>query len=256
MIGQNSPATPVPSTALPSGVGSRRASERIGTSVPSAVVANATAEQPPRRVDAGRVEGDADRQPDRERDPPAHGSAPQRIARDVVLDHLEPGEEEEQREAEVGQERDVLVDVAMSSPSGPMRIPRTISTTTVGSTTRRCQREKIAPSAEARKTSMSERASSRVRSAARGMSTRWSNRRTQPASPRADGPPIPCRSESPRDRDRPFRPTSRRQPHRVARAPGARPPAARGARPPRAPRASRGAVARPGSTCRRTRGSR
>ena len=43
MIGQNSPATPVPSTARPSGVGSTRASERIGTSVPSAVVANATA---------------------------------------------------------------------------------------------------------------------------------------------------------------------------------------------------------------------
>ncbi len=43
MIGQNSPATPVPSTACPIGVGNRRASERIGTSVPSAVVASATA---------------------------------------------------------------------------------------------------------------------------------------------------------------------------------------------------------------------
>ena len=40
-IGQNSPATPVPSTALPIGVGISPASERIGTSVPSAVVASA-----------------------------------------------------------------------------------------------------------------------------------------------------------------------------------------------------------------------
>ena len=43
MIGQNSPATPVPSTARPMTVGSSAASERIGTSVPSAVVASATA---------------------------------------------------------------------------------------------------------------------------------------------------------------------------------------------------------------------
>ena len=41
-IGQNSPATPVPSTARPSGVGSRPESETIGTRVPRAVVASAT----------------------------------------------------------------------------------------------------------------------------------------------------------------------------------------------------------------------
>jgi hypothetical protein len=41
-IGQNSPATPVPSTAVPSGVRRSPESARIGTSVPSAVVASAT----------------------------------------------------------------------------------------------------------------------------------------------------------------------------------------------------------------------
>ena len=41
-IGQNSPATPLPRTAVPSGVSSSPASDRIGTSVPSAVVASAT----------------------------------------------------------------------------------------------------------------------------------------------------------------------------------------------------------------------
>ena len=42
VMGQNSPATPVPSTAVPSGVGRIPESLRIGTSVPSAVVLNAT----------------------------------------------------------------------------------------------------------------------------------------------------------------------------------------------------------------------
>jgi hypothetical protein len=40
-IGQNSPATPEPRTAEPSGIPSRPASPRIGTSVPSVVVASA-----------------------------------------------------------------------------------------------------------------------------------------------------------------------------------------------------------------------
>ncbi len=37
--------------------------------------------------------------------------AAQCVAWDVVLDHLEPGEEEQQREAEVREERDVHVDL-------------------------------------------------------------------------------------------------------------------------------------------------
>ena len=55
---------------------------------------------------------------------------------------------------------------AMPSASGPMRIPSTISTTTVGSTKRMCQRESTAPSVVARKTSTSDLPSARVSSAA------------------------------------------------------------------------------------------
>ena len=81
MIGQNSPATPVPSTACPIGVGNRRASERIGTSVPSAVVASATASNHHVASTPGAVESDADRQPDRQRHAPAHGSRAASISR-------------------------------------------------------------------------------------------------------------------------------------------------------------------------------
>ena len=111
MIGQNSPATPVPRTARPSGVGSSRASERMGTSVPSAVVASATAEQPPLGVDTRLLEHDPDGEPDRERHAPADRPAPQHLRRHVVLDDLEPGEEEQEREPELREERDVHVHV-------------------------------------------------------------------------------------------------------------------------------------------------
>ena len=76
-IGQNSPATPVPSTARPSGVGSRPASPRIGTSVPSEVVL-ARRRSATLGVQAGRVEREADAPAERERERPAERAARER----------------------------------------------------------------------------------------------------------------------------------------------------------------------------------
>ena len=102
-IGQNSPATPEPSTAEPSGVGSRPVSLRIDTSAPSVVVQRATpsshhsASRPaccsarPTRSPIAREIAHPDR------------AARQRRRGNAPLDDLQPGEEEEEAEAEVGE---------------------------------------------------------------------------------------------------------------------------------------------------------
>ena len=68
-------------------------------------------EQPPFDIEARLAQQHADAEADRQRDRPAarahHDGAP----RDALLDDLDPGEEEEHREPEVGKERDVRVDL-------------------------------------------------------------------------------------------------------------------------------------------------
>ena len=110
-IGQNSPATPAPRVAVPSGVRRRPASERIGTIVPSAVVAKATPSSHPSRVDSPPRGG---RRPprgrSRSRRPPAVPER-ERAARHALLDHLQAREEEEEDEPDGGQELDVQIGV-------------------------------------------------------------------------------------------------------------------------------------------------
>ena len=59
---------------------------------------------------------------------------------------------------------------ARPNPSGPIRIPSTISNTTVGRTIRRCSLDRIAPALAAARTSTSDPASGNGASAASGMS--------------------------------------------------------------------------------------
>ena len=110
-IGQNSPATPLPRTAVPSGVSSSPASDRIGTSVPSAVVASATPRSHPSASTPGLLEDRPGGEADRQRHRPAGRAEPERAAGNALLDHLEPGEEEQEHEPEVGEELDVRVGV-------------------------------------------------------------------------------------------------------------------------------------------------
>ena len=72
------------------------------------------------------------------------------------MDHLDAGEEEEEDEPELGEKLDVRSLLAMSSTSGPIRIPRKISTTTVGRMSRVLSRETIVATAAAQKTRASE----------------------------------------------------------------------------------------------------
>ena len=95
-IGQNSPATPEPSTAEPSGVGSRPASARIGTSVPSAVVRARRRAATTRRPGRLRCSTRPTSEPDRERDRPADRAADERTSGHALLDDLQPGEEEQE----------------------------------------------------------------------------------------------------------------------------------------------------------------
>ena len=130
--------------------------------MPSAVVAGRWRSATTRR--RGRpAEQPSNAQRDREGERPADRPAAQNMRRHALLDHLQPREEEEQREAEVREKGDELVDVRPAQPSGPITIPSTISTTTVGRTTRVDQREKSAPSVDARKTRTSDCAASSSR---------------------------------------------------------------------------------------------
>ena len=157
-IGQNSPATPVPRTAEPSGVGEQAGVAEDRDERAERGGAERHAEQPGLGVEPRLVQHEADGEADRERDRPADRPAHERPARDALLDHLEPGEEEEEDEAEVGEEVDVgCRPPRSSSPSGPIRIPSTISSTTVGSTIRLWSLERIAPALAAARTSTSER---------------------------------------------------------------------------------------------------
>ncbi len=69
------------------------------------------AEQPPLGVHADLLEGETDCQTDRERHAPADRAAAENGARHVMLDHLQPGEEEEEREPEVGEKVDVGIEL-------------------------------------------------------------------------------------------------------------------------------------------------
>ncbi len=95
MIGQNSPATPVPSTAAPSGVGSTPGVGEDRNERAERGRAQGDGEQPPLRVESRLLENDADHEPDRQRDRPADGPALERPPRNPLLDHLEAREEEQ-----------------------------------------------------------------------------------------------------------------------------------------------------------------
>ena len=135
-IGQNSPATPAPSTAEPSGVGSRRASARIGTRVPSAVVLSAT---PSSQASASRPAWCKTR--------PIARPIASEIAQPIVPRTSErratrcsissrPAKKNRNTRPRSARKSMWLSISARPNPSGPMRIPSTISSTTVGRTIR------------------------------------------------------------------------------------------------------------------------
>jgi hypothetical protein len=86
--------------------------------------------------DAGLTSQEPDREPDRQGDHPAARAERERATLHMLLDDLEPSEEEQEDEADVGENSMYASGFAMSSTSEPIRIPSTISTTTVGRTTR------------------------------------------------------------------------------------------------------------------------
>ena len=97
---------------------------------------------------------------------PAH----ERTARHAVLDQLEPGEEEQEHEPEVGEEVDVAVDLREAEPLRADEDPEHDLETTVGRTIRLCSLDRIAPALAAARTSTSEPASGIGASAAAGAS--------------------------------------------------------------------------------------
>ena len=74
------------------------------------------AEQPALRVETRPVQRVADGDPDRDRDRPAGRPAHERPAGHAVLDQLDPGEEEQEDESEVGEKVDVGVDFGPPEP--------------------------------------------------------------------------------------------------------------------------------------------
>ena len=221
-IGQNSPATPVPSTALPSGVGRSPASERVGTSVPSEVVASAT---PRTHHSASRpLACRTTPAPSPIASETAHPVVPSRSARRGTCLSITSRPAMKNRKASPSPERKEMKSLssAMPSTAGPIRMPSAISTTTVGSTSRVCSLERSAPSAQARSTSTSDRPSACVISAARS-----SGGITPPARP--------ARLRGPRDSGAP-RPRASRRPPRARRSARRRPTPSRSAASRAAPR--------------------
>jgi hypothetical protein len=165
-IGQNSPATPAPSTAEPRVVGSRPASARIGTSVPSEVVLSAT---PSSQASASR--------------PACSRTAPTPIP--IAIDTAQPvdpstserratrcsissrpAKKNRNTRPRLARKSMWVSTFAQPSPCGPIRIPSAISSTTVGRTIRLCSLDRIAPALAAASTSTSEPASGTGTSAA------------------------------------------------------------------------------------------
>ena len=73
-------------------------------------------EQPALRVETGPIEGVADGDAERDRDRPAGRAAQERTTGDAVLHQLDPREEEQEDEAEVGEKVDVGVDLGPAEP--------------------------------------------------------------------------------------------------------------------------------------------
>ncbi len=123
-IGQNSPATPLPRTAVPSGVSEEPGVGQDRDERPERRRRERDAEDPSLGVDAGLLEdrpgGEADRQGHR----PAGRAEPECAAGNALLDHLEPGEEEEEHEPEVGEELDVRVGVREAERLGADEDPQ------------------------------------------------------------------------------------------------------------------------------------
>ncbi len=68
---------------------------------------NGEAEQPALGAETRELQEIADADPERDRDHPPERAADDRAARNVLLDHLEPREEEQERQAEVREELEV-----------------------------------------------------------------------------------------------------------------------------------------------------
>ena len=70
------------------------------------------------------MQDEAGGEADRERDRPAGRSAHERPASHALLDQLEPGEEEQEDEPQVGEEVDVAVDLRQAKPLGADEDPK------------------------------------------------------------------------------------------------------------------------------------
>ena len=153
-IGQNSPATAAPSVFWPSGEGRTPASDRIGESSERGR-GQGDSEQPSGRRDSRGLEPEARRGPDRDRKPqPSDPRARSRRGTPLWITSMPARKKRKTRAAERNSMYASLL--AMSSTSGPIRIPRKISTTTVGRISLVLTCETIVATAATQNTSASE----------------------------------------------------------------------------------------------------
>src|SRR5262245_11204331 len=76
-------------------------------------------EEPPGCIDSRLLQRGSDEQTNRERDPPPERAPSKGVSRDTVLDDFEPGEEEQEGQAEVREKRQVLIDRRDVEDLGP-----------------------------------------------------------------------------------------------------------------------------------------
>ena len=156
-IGQNSPATPVPSTALPSGALHQAGVGEDRHERPERRRRERDPEQPPRRIDAGDVEHDPDAETERRARSPSRRSRARRSSAARASRSPRGRRRRRGTRARGSRGRATYASVlAQPSTSGPITIPSTISTTTVGRMIVRCMRERSAARLEAASTSTSE----------------------------------------------------------------------------------------------------
>ena len=136
--GRTRPTAPAPTTKLPKRWSRMPASRRIGISVPSAVVVSARRDEHRRVDDPGDVQDDA-RSPRRATSeisqpatPDATG-APRMRSKSISI----PARKNRKARPKVDSDSMKSSVVARSSTCGPTRIPRKISATTIGTSTRR-----------------------------------------------------------------------------------------------------------------------
>ena len=102
-IGPNSPTAPAASVRTPKWVGRMPRSRRIGSRVPIAVVVSTSPMRRPESAKPIATRTNADGEPEHERDDPALDRPSGRLAAQALEVDLEAGDEEQHRDAELGE---------------------------------------------------------------------------------------------------------------------------------------------------------